>query len=124
MAKEIVDQASSYFEKQRENLSAQEIERKPSKGFEPTPSFSKVFSETVGKKTRPSVDINLKENPRLTNRSEKSTQQSEENETEHIAKLRAQEREIKPSRKLEPTADFHQVFSEIVGRKPSEHPTT
>jgi len=123
MAKEIVDQASGYFEKQRGNLSAQELERKPLKRFEPTPSFSRVFSETVGKKTRPSMGVNLKENPRLINPSENSTQQSKENETEHIAKLRAQEFKRKPLKKLEPTADFYEVFSEIIGRKPDKRST-
>jgi len=125
LAKEIVDQTRGQFEKQRKNHAvtqpqshAQEFEQ-TSKKFEPTPSFSKVFSETVGKRTRRSVNIKLKENPRLINLSEKNTQQSEENKTEHIARIGAQESEQEPTKKLEPTANFSKVFSEIVGKKPS-----
>jgi len=126
VAKEIVDQTLSHLKKQRENLSVTrsqtppESERPagPSEKFEPTTSFSHVFSETVGKKTRPSVNIRLKENPRLINLSEESTQQSKENRTEQIAQMRAQEPERKPSERFEPTADFHKVFSGIIGRRP------
>jgi len=100
-------------------MSSQESERKTLKKYEPTPNFSKVFSETVGKKTRPSVNIRLKENPRLINLYEKSTQQSKENETEHTTQMHTQESENKPSKKLEPTANFDEVFSEIIGKKPN-----
>jgi len=125
LAKEIVDQSLSHFEKQRKNhavtqpqLHAQEFEQTSGK-FEPTPSFSRVFSETVGKRKRRSVDIKLKENPRLVNLSEKSTRQSEENKTEQITQIHAQEPGKEPAKKLEPTANFSKVFSEIIGKKPS-----
>jgi len=100
-------------------MSSQESERRPLEKYEPTPNFSKVFSENVGRKTRPSVNIRLKENPRLINLSRESTQQSEENETEHTTQTHTQESENKPSKKLEPKADFDEVFSEIIGKKPN-----
>jgi len=100
-------------------MSSQESERKTIKKYEPTPNFSRVFSQNVGKKTRPSVNVKLKENPRLINLSDKRTQQSKENETEHTTQMNAQESDPKPLKKLEPAANFDKVFSEIIGRKPN-----
>ena len=119
MAKEILDQARIYFNKQGENLTVthtQECQRKPSENFEPTPNFSKVFSETVGKRTELKMNIHLKDNPRLISPSDKSTKKNREDETADIAQTQAQEFEQKPLEKLEPSANFHKLFSDMIGK--------
>ena len=119
IAKEIVDRSRRYYEKQRSNLITkkphncdQEKMREQSTIFEPTISFFKVFSETVGQKTRPSVNINLKENPRIISLTKQRTGQSKENNNEPT-QIQAQE---EPS-KYKPTLKFQEVFSEIIGKK-------
>ncbi len=62
----IVDQALAYYKEKREKAAvtqpqapAEETEK-----FEPSTSYSHVFSETIGQKRRPSMNINL-EDPRF-----------------------------------------------------------
>jgi len=119
----MVDQSLSYLKEQRENAAvtqpqthAQESERKPAKEFEPSAIFSQVFSERVGKKTRPGLNINFKENPRLINASEKSTQKSRDNQAEDTGQAYSQELEQKPPKEFEPSANFHRRFDDLMGK--------
>jgi len=123
IAKEVVDQSVSHFKEQRENAAltqpqthAQESERKPAKMFEPSPIFSQVFSERVGKKTRPGLNINLKENPRLISASNKSTQESRDNQAEDTRQTHSEELEQKPAKEFEPSANFHRRFDDLMGK--------
>ena len=123
IAKEMVDQSLSYFKEQRENAAltqpqkhAQESEQKPAKEFEPSAIFFQVFTERVGKKTRPGLNINLKENPRLINASDKSTQKSRDSQAEDTTQTHSQELEQKPPKELEPSSNFHRRFDDLMGK--------
>lgn len=124
VAKEILEQTQNLFKTKRENTAATQPEmqakefEQPSKKYEPTSNFSKVFSETISQRTRPSIDANFKDNPRLTALSENSPKEREENkedETEHSTKMKAKEFGQESPQKFEPTPGFFKVFSEIIG---------
>ena len=115
VAKEILDQTQSHLSQQKENITVtqvqmrtREFKQEPFKKFETSPSFSKVFSVTIGKRTRPSININLKENPRLIALSKKSSKECEENEDKYITQMSAKE--------IEPSPSFFKVFSKIMGK--------
>jgi len=123
IAKEMVDQSLSYFKEQRQNAAltqpqthAQESERKPPKEFEPSANFSQVFSERVGKKTRPGLNVNLKENPRLISASDNSIPKSRDNQAKDTRQTHSQELEQKPPKEFEPSANFHRRFDDLMGK--------
>ncbi len=122
-AEEIREQTRAIFNRKENPVPAQpQIDRKqnmPSKSFEPSTTFFKVFSDTVSEKSRPSVNIDLKNNPRLAHSSDKKPQQNASEKTADIAQTQPQDSGKESPAKFEPSANFHKIFSGIIGKDKS-----
>ncbi|MFH0749072.1 MAG: hypothetical protein V1915_04050 [Candidatus Bathyarchaeota archaeon] len=123
MPKEIINQTQDQFKKRRENSNLKHSAKKigegtpePLKTFEPTPRYSEVFSEKVGKKTRPNINIDLKNNPRIIALRRKDSQESKENKNEKSAQGTPPKSGQEQLNTYEPTPDFYKIFSGIIGK--------
>ena len=83
VAKEILDKTQNQFRRQQEtDRQEMDTEHKPASKYEPTSSFSGVFSESIGKKDMPSLYRSFMSDPRLPSKSGRSPAKSEENGSE------------------------------------------
>lgn len=125
IADEIVEQTKEHFKKKIEKSTVvqpethiEEFDLKSEK-FEPTSNFSKVFSETISKRTRPCINANFKENPRLTALSKSRCEEGKENkdETDHSKEMNLKEVGQGSLQRFEPSRSFFKVFSDIIGER-------
>lgn len=119
---DIVEQTKKQFKKKCEKSTVTQPERihieefdQPSKKFEPTANFSKVFSETISKRTRPGINANFKENPRLTALSKNNKERKQNKDVTYSTEMNPEEFRQESLQKFEPSRIFFKVFSEIIG---------